>query len=72
MPFEDETREIPPHRKREGEIPAAPPWPASMTGVRRRPGMSDCRNTDSLWPSVEVMRRAKQIDDTGLIPGRGY
>lgn len=30
--------------------------------------MSDCRNPDSRWPPVEIMCRAKEIDDTGLIP----
>ncbi len=30
--------------------------------------MSDCRNPDSPWPRVEIMRRAKEVDDTGLIP----
>ena len=30
--------------------------------------MSDCRNPDSRWPPVDVMRRAKEVDDTGLIP----
>ncbi len=30
--------------------------------------MSDCRNPTTRWPPVEVMRRAKEVDDTGLIP----
>ncbi len=30
--------------------------------------MSDCRNPDSRFPSVEIMRRARAVDDTGLIP----
>lgn len=30
--------------------------------------MSDCRNPEGRWPPFEIMRRAKEIDDTGLIP----
>ena len=30
--------------------------------------MSDCRNPDSRFPSVDIMRRARAVDDTGLIP----
>jgi hypothetical protein len=30
--------------------------------------MSDCRNPEGRWPPLEIMRRAKEIDDTGLIP----
>ena len=30
--------------------------------------MSDCRNPDGRWPPLEIMRRAKEVDDTGLIP----
>lgn len=30
--------------------------------------MSDCRNPDSQFPSVEIMRRVREVDDTGLIP----
>ena len=30
--------------------------------------MSDCRNPDARWPTAEIMRRARQVDDTGLIP----
>lgn len=30
--------------------------------------MSDCRNPDSRWPPVEIMRKAREVDDTGLIP----
>ena len=30
--------------------------------------MSDCRNPDARWPMAEIMRRARQVDDTGLIP----
>lgn len=30
--------------------------------------MSDCRNPDARWPTAEMMRRARKIDNTGLIP----
>ena len=30
--------------------------------------MSDCRNPDARWPTAEIMRRAQQVEDTGLIP----
>lgn len=30
--------------------------------------MSDRRNPDRRWPSVEVLRRAKEVDETSLIP----
>ncbi len=30
--------------------------------------MSDCRNPTTRWPPVEDMRRAREVDDTGLIP----
>jgi len=30
--------------------------------------MSDCRNPDSRWPPITVMRRAEAVDDTGRIP----
>lgn len=30
--------------------------------------MSDCRNPDARWPTAEIMRRARRVDDTGLIP----
>ena len=30
--------------------------------------MSDCRNPDARWPTAEIMRRARLVDDTGLIP----
>jgi hypothetical protein len=30
--------------------------------------MSDCRNPHGRWPTAEIMRRARQVDDTGLIP----
>lgn len=30
--------------------------------------MSDCRNPDARWPTAEIMRRARHVDDTGLIP----
>lgn len=30
--------------------------------------MSDCRNPDARWPTAEVMRQARNVDDTGLIP----
>ena len=30
--------------------------------------MSDCQNPDTRWPAVEIMRRAREVDDTGLIP----
>ena len=30
--------------------------------------MSDCRNSDARWPTAEIMRRARHVDDTGLIP----
>jgi len=30
--------------------------------------MSDCQNPDSRFPSVEIMRRVREVDDTGLIP----
>ena len=30
--------------------------------------MSDCRNPEGRWPPLEIMRRAKEVDDTGLIP----
>ena len=30
--------------------------------------MSDRRNPDSRWPPVAIMRCAKVVDDTGLIP----
>ena len=30
--------------------------------------MSDCPNPDASWPTAEIMRRARQVDDTGLIP----
>jgi hypothetical protein len=29
--------------------------------------MSDCRNPDARWPTAEIMRRARHVDDTGLI-----
>ena len=30
--------------------------------------MSDCRNPEGRWPPLEIMRHAKEVDDTGLIP----
>ena len=30
--------------------------------------MSDCRNPDPRWPTAEIMRRARHVDETGLIP----
>ena len=30
--------------------------------------MSDCRNPGARWPTAEIMRRARYVDDTGLIP----
>ena len=30
--------------------------------------MSDCQNQNTRWPPVEIMRRAREVDDTGLIP----
>jgi hypothetical protein len=30
--------------------------------------MSDCRNPNARWPTAEIMRRARHVDDTGLIP----
>ena len=30
--------------------------------------MSDCRNPHARWPTAEIMRRARMVDDTGLIP----
>ena len=30
--------------------------------------MSDCRNPRGRWPPLDIMRRAKEVDDTGLIP----
>lgn len=30
--------------------------------------MSDCRNPDGRWPTADIMRRARHVDDTGLIP----
>ena len=30
--------------------------------------MSDCRDPDARWPTAEIMRRARQVDDTWLIP----
>ncbi len=30
--------------------------------------MSDCRNPDARWPTAEIMRRARHVDETGLIP----
>ena len=30
--------------------------------------MFDCRNPEGRWPPLEIMRRAKEVDDTGLIP----
>lgn len=30
--------------------------------------MSECRNPEGRWPPLEIMRRAKEVDDTGLIP----
>ena len=30
--------------------------------------MSDCQNPHTRWPPVEIMRRAREVDDTGLIP----
>ena len=30
--------------------------------------MSDSRNPDARWPTAEIMRRARYVDDTGLIP----
>lgn len=30
--------------------------------------MSDCRNPKGRWPPLAIMRRAKEVDDTGLIP----
>ncbi len=30
--------------------------------------MSDCRNPGGGWPPLEIMRQAKKVDDTGLIP----
>jgi hypothetical protein len=29
--------------------------------------MSDCRNLDARWPTPEIVRRARQLEDTGLI-----
>lgn len=36
--------------------------------LRRRRSMSDSRNPDSRWPAAEIMGRARQVEDTGLIP----
>ncbi len=30
--------------------------------------MSDCRNPEARWPTAEIMRRARQVDETDLIP----
>lgn len=30
--------------------------------------MSDCCNPGARWPSAEIMRSARQVEDTGLIP----
>ena len=30
--------------------------------------MSDCRDPDTRWPPVDVMRCALEVDDTGLTP----
>ena len=30
--------------------------------------MFDRRNADARWPTAEIMRRARHVDDTGLIP----
>lgn len=30
--------------------------------------MSDCRNPDARWPTADIMRRARIVEDTGLIP----
>ena len=30
--------------------------------------MSDCQNPHTRWPRVEIMRRAREVEDTGLIP----
>lgn len=30
--------------------------------------MSDCRNPGARWPTLDIMRRVRQVDDTGLIP----
>ena len=30
--------------------------------------MSDCQIPHTRWPPVEIMRRAREVDDTGLIP----
>ena len=30
--------------------------------------MSDCQNPHTRWPPLEIMRRAREVDDTGLIP----
>ena len=30
--------------------------------------MSECRNPDARWPTAEIMRRARYVDDTGLTP----
>lgn len=30
--------------------------------------MSDCHNPEGRWPPLEIMRRVKEVDDTGLIP----
>ena len=30
--------------------------------------MSDCRNPNARWPTAEIMRHSRQVDDTGLIP----
>ena len=34
--------------------------------------MSDCRNSEGRWPPLEIMRRAKEVDDTGLDPVRRH
>jgi hypothetical protein len=30
--------------------------------------MSDCQNPHTRWPPVEIMRCAREVEDTGLIP----
>ena len=30
--------------------------------------MSDCQDPHTRWPPVEIMRRAREVDNTGLIP----
>lgn len=30
--------------------------------------MSDCRNPNARWPTAEIMRHARHVDATGLIP----